>query len=91
MSNHPVPFIQFVYPSLGIKDLPYGFCTCIQDKISVKEIKAASDVTHPTLGVPNPTSSQCMTCDAKNVKTCEGGNITYLISLVTVLHILNLC
>lgn len=38
----------------------------------MKEIEVPNDVVHPMLGVPNPTSSQCLTCDAKDVKTCEG-------------------
>lgn len=63
------------------QQVPLGFLTGMEfdivteedaEKISVKEIGAANDVTHPMLGLPNPTSSQCLTCDAKDVKTCEG-------------------
>ncbi|XP_017236030.1 DNA-directed RNA polymerase IV subunit 1 isoform X1 [Daucus carota subsp. sativus] len=42
------------------------------EKVSVKEIEVPNDVIHPMLGIPTPMSSQCLTCDAKNVKTCEG-------------------
>ncbi|KAL8114539.1 DNA-directed RNA polymerase IV subunit 1-like isoform X2 [Apium graveolens] len=42
------------------------------EKMSVKEIEVPNDVIHPTLGIPSPMSSQCLTCDAKNMKTCEG-------------------
>lgn len=40
--------------------------------ISVKEIEVPNDVVHPMLGLPNQTSSQCLTCEAEDVKTCEG-------------------
>ncbi|GFS33264.1 nuclear RNA polymerase D1A [Actinidia rufa] len=41
------------------------------EKVSVLSIETASEVTDPKLGVPNPTS-QCATCGAKDVKSCEG-------------------
>lgn len=44
----------------------------MQEKMSVKEIEVPNDVIHPTLGIPSPMSSQCLTCDAQNMKTCEG-------------------
>lgn len=40
--------------------------------MSVKEIEVPNDVIHPMLGIPSPMSSQCLTCDAKTTKTCEG-------------------
>lgn len=67
-------YLLFVNPFFNIKEICYIIYTYIQEKISVKEIGAANDVTHPMLGLPNPTSSQCLTCDAKNVKTCEGAH-----------------
>ncbi|WOG90280.1 hypothetical protein DCAR_0209523 [Daucus carota subsp. sativus] len=42
------------------------------EMISVKEIEVPNDVVHPMLGLPNQTSSQCLTCEAEDVKTCEG-------------------
>ncbi|XP_057977974.1 DNA-directed RNA polymerase IV subunit 1 isoform X2 [Malania oleifera] len=41
------------------------------EKLSVMAIDAVSEVTHPKLGIPNP-SSQCSTCGAKDTKNCEG-------------------
>lgn len=39
--------------------------------MSVVSIDAANGVTDPRLGVPNP-SSQCSTCGAYDLKSCEG-------------------
>ncbi|KAK1374781.1 DNA-directed RNA polymerase [Heracleum sosnowskyi] len=55
------------------------------EKISVKEIEVPNDVIHPMLGIPNPTSSQCLTCDAKDVKTCEG-HFGFIKFPYTILH-----
>ncbi|KAK9276983.1 hypothetical protein L1049_006522 [Liquidambar formosana] len=54
------------------------------DKISVLAIEAVSEVSDPKLGLPNP-SSQCSTCGAKDIKSCEGhfGVIKFP---VTILH-----
>ncbi|XP_074331171.1 DNA-directed RNA polymerase IV subunit 1 isoform X2 [Apium graveolens] len=74
--------------------VPTGFLSGIKfdilteedaEKISVKEIEVPNDVVHPMLGVPNPTSSQCLTCDAKDVKTCEG-HFGYIKFPYTILH-----
>ncbi|CAK9173084.1 unnamed protein product [Ilex paraguariensis] len=40
-------------------------------KTSAKVIEGVNEVTDPALGLPNPTS-QCLTCGAKDVRTCEG-------------------
>ncbi|KAJ4846700.1 hypothetical protein Tsubulata_031972 [Turnera subulata] len=42
-----------------------------KEKFSVLSIDAVSEVTDPKLGLPNPTS-QCSTCGAENLKSCEG-------------------
>ncbi|XAR55026.1 DNA-directed RNA polymerase [Bertholletia excelsa] len=41
------------------------------EKMSVLTIEETKDVTHPKLGLPNP-KSKCETCEAKDVKSCEG-------------------
>lgn len=60
----------------------------MQEKVSVKEIEVPNDVIHPMLGIPTPMSSQCLTCDAKNVKTCEG-TMKLHFSDVTAVHLFN--
>ncbi|KAH7514026.1 hypothetical protein FEM48_Zijuj11G0044900 [Ziziphus jujuba var. spinosa] len=54
------------------------------EKMSVISIDAANGVTDPRLGVPNP-SSQCSTCGASDLKSCEGhfGHIKFPF---TILH-----
>ncbi|KAM7525683.1 hypothetical protein LguiA_015585 [Lonicera macranthoides] len=42
-----------------------------QEKISAKIIGATNELTDPELGLPN-LDSECRTCGAKDVKTCEG-------------------
>ncbi|GAV79426.1 RNA_pol_Rpb1_2 domain-containing protein/RNA_pol_Rpb1_3 domain-containing protein/RNA_pol_Rpb1_1 domain-containing protein/RNA_pol_Rpb1_4 domain-containing protein/DUF3223 domain-containing protein, partial [Cephalotus follicularis] len=59
-------------PSALLESIKFGVAT-ESDKVktSVLEIDALSQVTDSKLGLPNPTS-QCSTCGAKNLKSCEG-------------------
>ncbi|XWS48985.1 hypothetical protein CRYUN_Cryun13aG0124700 [Craigia yunnanensis] len=66
------------------------------EKMSVMEIAAPSEVSDPKLGFPN-FSNHCTTCDARDMKHCEGHfgviNFPYTILhpyfLSEVVHILN--
>lgn len=55
-----------------VKNLVLMSLLIYQEKMSVKIIEAAADVTDPNLGLPNPTTSQCPTCGARDVRSCEG-------------------
>ncbi|KAK8680712.1 hypothetical protein V6N13_109652 [Hibiscus sabdariffa] len=59
---------------------PNGFVTGIKfhvstdannENMSIMEIAAPSEVSDPRLGFPN-FSNHCATCDATNMKQCEG-------------------
>ncbi|XP_076942895.1 DNA-directed RNA polymerase IV subunit 1-like [Bidens hawaiensis] len=54
------------------------------EKVSVKEILVANEVTDPALGFPN-LASQCSTCGAKDYRTCEG-HIGLIKFPFTILH-----
>ncbi|KAI3841938.1 hypothetical protein MKW92_049444 [Papaver armeniacum] len=43
------------------------------EKHSAVSVESVNDVTDPKMGVPN-MSSECTTCGAKDIKTCEGHN-----------------
>ncbi|KAI3925704.1 hypothetical protein MKX01_003263 [Papaver californicum] len=43
------------------------------EKHSAVSVEDVNDVTDPKMGVPN-MSSECITCGAKDIKTCEGHN-----------------
>ncbi|KHG26489.1 DNA-directed RNA polymerase D subunit 1 -like protein [Gossypium arboreum] len=42
------------------------------ENMSILEITAPSEVSDPRLGFPN-FSNHCTTCDARDMKQCEGG------------------
>ncbi|KAB1217169.1 DNA-directed RNA polymerase IV subunit 1 [Morella rubra] len=59
-------------PSAFLTSISFNFSTQKDiEKVSVIAIDAASEVTDPKLGVPNP-SHQCSTCGAGELKYCEG-------------------
>ncbi|KAL2516997.1 DNA-directed RNA polymerase IV subunit 1 [Abeliophyllum distichum] len=41
-------------------------------KISATVIGAVNEVSDPALGLPNPTTNECLTCGAKRNRECEG-------------------
>lgn len=47
------------------------FLLMYQENIAVITVDAASEVSDPKLGLPNP-SYQCTTCGASSLKFCEG-------------------
>ncbi|KAK8584261.1 hypothetical protein V6N12_068507 [Hibiscus sabdariffa] len=84
---------------------PNGFVTGIKfhvstdannENMSIMEIAAPSEVSDPRLGFPN-FSNHCATCDATNMKQCEGhfgvikfpNSILHPFFLSEVVHILN--
>lgn len=46
----------------------------VQEKLAVIKVDAASEVSDPRLGLPNP-AAQCFSCGARNLKSCEGVSI----------------
>lgn len=64
-----------IYPKIWYFNLATCFVNNImilnQEKISAKIIGATNELTDPELGLPN-LDSECRTCGAKDVKTCEG-------------------
>ena len=69
-----------------MKEIWYDVIFLYQEKVSVLSIETASEVTDPKLGVPNPTS-QCATCGAKDVKSCEGA----MDNFIMIYYLMNLC
>ncbi|KAK1586944.1 hypothetical protein Q3G72_007867 [Acer saccharum] len=59
-------------PTAFLNGITIGISTEIdKEKLSVLAIDAISEVSDPRLGLPNQTS-QCSTCGAKDLKSCEG-------------------
>ncbi|KAI7993950.1 DNA-directed RNA polymerase IV subunit 1 [Camellia lanceoleosa] len=77
-------FVELQVPSGVLTGINFSILNDVEaEKVSVLSIDAVNEVTDPKLGMPNLTS-QCPTCGAKDVKSCEGhfGVIKFRLTII---------